>query len=98
MYLVEIRGKLSSRLENMEDILTSNVFSFFEYANRTVFLKGYLHELGFEICEHEAIEVVFDFWPRYEDSTRNLKWSALTCAWNCIPTASRQKGNVFMKR
>ena len=34
MYLAEIHGKLSMENENKEDILTSNVFSFFKYANR----------------------------------------------------------------
>jgi hypothetical protein len=29
MYLAEIHGKLSAENENKEDILTSNVFSFF---------------------------------------------------------------------
>jgi len=45
MYLAELHGKLSQRIERMEDILTSNVFSFFKYSTREIFLKGYLNEL-----------------------------------------------------
>jgi len=40
MYLAEICGKLSSKVEGIEDILTSNVFSFFKYSKRTIFLKS----------------------------------------------------------
>ena len=46
MYLAELHGKLSSKLEGMEDLLTSNVFSFFKYSTRKIFLKSYLAELG----------------------------------------------------
>lgn len=38
MYMAELRGKLSEKAEKQEDILTSNVFSFFKYANRQIFL------------------------------------------------------------
>jgi hypothetical protein len=69
MYLAELRGKLSSRVERMEDILTSNVFSFFKYSNRDIFLKGYLNELGFIVSDQEAEEAEFKFWPVFEDST-----------------------------
>ncbi len=69
MYLAELHGKLSPRVEKMEDILTSNVFSFFKYSRRDIFLKGYLNELGFNISEQEAREAAFLFWPRYEDNT-----------------------------
>lgn len=69
MYLAEIRGKLSSLIEKKEDVLTSNVFSFFKYADRAVFLKGYLHELGVDISKHEAKQAIFEFWPQYQDGT-----------------------------
>ena len=69
MYLAEIRGKLSSLIEKKEDVLTSNVLSFFKYADRAVFLKGYLHELGVDISEHEAKQAIFEFWPQYQDGT-----------------------------
>jgi len=69
MYLAELRGKLSPRLERKEDILTSNVFSFFKYSSRDIFLKGYLGELGFEISEQEATDTKFMFWPRFPDNT-----------------------------
>ena len=69
MYLAELRGKLSSRVERMEDILTSNVFSFFKYSNRNIFLKNYLNELGFKVSKEEAEEAEFKFWPVFEDGT-----------------------------
>ena len=69
MYLAELRGKLSSRVERMEDVLTSNVFSFFKYSSRDIFLKKYLNELGFQVTVKDAEEAVFRFWPVFEDST-----------------------------
>jgi len=69
MYLAELRGKLSPGIESREDILTSNVFSFFKYASRDAFLKEYLKILGFNISEREAKDAKFLFWPRYEDYT-----------------------------
>jgi hypothetical protein len=69
MYLAELHGKLSQRIERMEDILTSNVFSFFKYSAREIFLKGYLNILGFDISDQEANEAEFIFWPRFEENT-----------------------------
>lgn len=69
MYLAELKGKLSPGIERREDILTSNVFSFFKYASRDVFLREYLKILGFNISEREARDAKFLFWPRYEDYT-----------------------------
>lgn len=69
MYIAELRGKLSSQVECMEDILTSNVFSFFKYANRRTFLKPFLKDLGFEISQEEAGKAEFEFWPSYQDGT-----------------------------
>ena len=69
MYLAELHGKLSQRIERMEDILTSNVFSFFKYSTRDIFLKGYLNKLGFDVSDQEAIEAEFIFWPHFEDNT-----------------------------
>ena len=37
MYLAELHGKLSSKVQKMEDVLTSNVFSFLKYSEREVF-------------------------------------------------------------
>ncbi len=69
MYLAELHGKLPSKIERMEDILTSNVFSFFKYSTREIFLRGYLNKLGFNISNKEAIEAEFMFWPRFEENT-----------------------------
>jgi len=69
MYLAELRGKLSSRVERMEDVLTSNVFSFFKYSSRTIFLKRYLNDLGFKVSDQDAEKAEFRFWPVFEDGT-----------------------------
>jgi hypothetical protein len=69
MYLAELRGKLSPRVKRMEDVLTSNVFSFFKYSSRDIFLKKYLNELGFNVSDREAVEAEFRFWPVFEDGT-----------------------------
>jgi len=53
----------------MEDILTSNVFSFFKYSTREIFLKGYLNELKVYVSDQEATEAEFIFWPRFEENT-----------------------------
>ncbi len=69
MYLAELHGKLSQYNENKEDILTSNVFSFFKYADRAVFLRLYLRSLGLAITVEDARQAEFYFWPRYADNT-----------------------------
>jgi hypothetical protein len=70
MYRAELHGKLSPKVENSEDILTSNVFSFFMYSNREIFLKEYLKELGFRVSSNEAETAEFVFWPSYDDYTQ----------------------------
>lgn len=69
MYLAELRGKLSQNIERMEDVLTSNVFSFFKYSTRDVFFKGFLNDLGFDISPQDAHAAQFFFWPRFDDNT-----------------------------
>ena len=69
MYIAELKGKLSTKVQNQEDILTSNVFSFFKYTKRRAFFLSFLRELGFEITEMEAEKAEFFFWPCYEDKT-----------------------------
>jgi len=70
MVLAELHGKLSRNTERMEDILTSNVFSFFKYARRDIFLKRYLESLlGAHFTVGELDTADFVFWPSYEDGT-----------------------------
>ncbi len=69
MLQAELRGKLSTKLMRREDLLTSNVFSFFKYANRTIFLFEYLKQLGLNITENDAEKAILHFWPRYDDNT-----------------------------
>ncbi len=69
MYLAEIHGKLSRENENKEDILTSNVFSFFKYTDRSIFLYEFLKSLGLEVSEEDAINAKFYFWPTLAGGT-----------------------------
>lgn len=69
MYIAELQGKLSTADERKEDILTSNVFSFFKYANRQIFLKSFLDLIGLQLETHEYDNAEFIFWPTYQDRT-----------------------------
>jgi hypothetical protein len=69
MYEAELRGKLSTNLQTSEDILTSNVFSFFKYSDRKVFLQQYLHQLGIDVSRQDVKSAQFIFWPRFDDQT-----------------------------
>jgi hypothetical protein len=69
MYLAEIQGKLSLYIERKEDLLTSNVFSFFKYAPRDVFLYHLLKSIDIPVTKEEAVGAEFNFWPRYENNT-----------------------------
>lgn len=68
MILAELHGKLSSKVKDMEDILTSNVFSFFKYSKRS-FLRDYLGSLGVKVTVQEADLAEFYFWPVYDNGT-----------------------------
>lgn len=68
MILAELHSKIPSRIEHKEDILTSNVFSFFKYSNRK-YLKDYLVGLGIVVSDKDALNAEFQFWPSYEDGT-----------------------------
>lgn len=69
MYLAEIRGKLSAELERNEDILTSNVFSFFKYSNRCKYLMSLIQEIGIEVSNEDLRKAEFIFWPKFDDRT-----------------------------
>ena len=62
MYQAELNGKLPSEICRMEEILTSNVFSFFKYSNRSIFLKKFLEKLGLNITNKVAYSSEFLFW------------------------------------
>lgn len=70
MYLAEIHGKFTPHEERKEDILTSNVFSFFKYARRDIFLYRLVTDLGFHVERTDASEAEFIFWPSFEDGTQ----------------------------
>jgi hypothetical protein len=69
MYVAELRGKLSAEQENSEDLLTSNVFCFFKYARRSIFLKQLLSRIDVHLTDEELEEAEFLFWPSYDDGT-----------------------------
>jgi hypothetical protein len=70
MYQAEIHGKFAPHEERKEDILTSNVFSFFKYAKREIFLYQLITRLGIvDIEPWDAINAEFHFWPSFEDGT-----------------------------
>lgn len=68
MIIAELYGKIPSHLDDKEDVLTSNVFSFFKYTDRQI-LKDYLSELGLNVSLNESEKAEFDFWPSYDDGT-----------------------------
>ena len=50
--------------------MTSNVFSFFKYSRRDIFLKNYLKRLlGKQFTNDELLNAEFIFWPTYNDNT-----------------------------
>ncbi|MCM8788091.1 MAG: hypothetical protein NC935_08620 [Candidatus Omnitrophica bacterium] len=69
MYIAELKNKIPPGLEKMEDVLTSNVFSFFKYAERTIYLKSLLRKLNIAVSDKELNKAEFIFWPTYEDGT-----------------------------
>lgn len=68
MIIAELNGKIPSNLDGKEDILTSNVFSFFKYCDRQL-LKDYLFHLGLDVSLVEAKNAEFVFWTSYDDGT-----------------------------
>jgi len=68
LLIAELKGKISSQNEKSEDILTSNVFSYFKYSDRKI-LMDYLNELGIEVSLTDSKNAEFIFWPSYADGT-----------------------------
>lgn len=69
MYIAEIKGKLPSNIRKSEDVLTSNVFSFFKYSERTIYLKSLMDKLNINVSDKDLSEAEFIFWPTYTDGT-----------------------------
>ena len=68
MIIAELNGKIPSKLEDKEDILTSNIFSFLKYSSRRL-LKDYLSLLGIDVTLNDSKNAEFIFWPKYDDRT-----------------------------
>lgn len=69
MLKAQIHSKLPSHICELEDILTSDVFSFFYYSDRKIFLHDFLSALGLVVSEDDAKVAEFAFWPRFEENT-----------------------------
>jgi hypothetical protein len=69
VYLAELKGKLTSKLTKSEDLLTSNVFSFFKYSDRQKYLGEFLNKLRIPCTQTELEEAEFHFWPKYQEGT-----------------------------
>jgi hypothetical protein len=68
MIIAELYGKIPSKLEDKEDILTSNVFSFFKYSNRQLLME-YIIQLGIIVSLNDSKNAEFRFWQSYDDGT-----------------------------
>jgi hypothetical protein len=68
MYQAELHGKLSRTVEEAEDILTSNVFSFYLYSDRK-HLQHLLKSVELDVTLQEAANAAFSFWPTLPDNT-----------------------------
>ena len=69
MLKAQIHSKLPTQICDLEDVLTSDVFSFFYYSNRQVFLYDFLRRIDLEVSRSESISAEFQFWPRFEEQT-----------------------------
>jgi len=69
MYIAELKGKIPQEFEFKEDILTSNVFSFFKYTARDIFFRGFLNFLEIKADAADLEKAEFIFWPTFEDGT-----------------------------
>jgi hypothetical protein len=71
MYQAELKGKLRPSASDREDLLTSNVFSFLKYSDRTVYLGEFLCRLAqLAIPAAELPTISFHFWPCLDDGTQ----------------------------
>ena len=69
MIHAELHGKLPSEYERWEDVLTSNVFGFFKYVDRSLFVGQLLENLGVSCTVDELQTAQFLFWPTFSDGT-----------------------------
>jgi hypothetical protein len=65
----ELRGKLPGGIRNLEDVLTSYVFSFLQYSSRSTFLGMFLKDVGISVPVAELEAAEFRFWPTFPDGT-----------------------------
>lgn len=69
MLKAQIHSKLPTQISDLEDVLTSDVFSFFYYSNRQIFLYDFLHRIGLTVSKADSVLAEFQFWPRFEEQT-----------------------------
>jgi hypothetical protein len=64
MIQAELHGKIPSKFEHAEDILTSNVFGVINYCERSIVLNEFLKSLNICVSSSELDKAEFKFWPR----------------------------------
>ena len=69
LHKAQIHSKIPTHILELEDILTSDVFSFFLYSDRTTFLYEFLIRNKIKITKQDVNTAEFQFWPRFEDNT-----------------------------
>ena len=69
MIMAELNRKLPLVSEHKEDLLTSDIITFFKYCKREIFLKQYLLERGIKVSNDDVNHAEFKFWPRFGDKT-----------------------------
>lgn len=70
MFAAELGGKLPPAVRLSEDILTSYVFGFLQYADRERYLHPFLSGiLGLDVTPVQAKSAEFMFWPKLPDGT-----------------------------
>jgi len=69
MFAAELHGKLPSRVRETEDLLTSHVFGLLKYADRRLFLRRFLDEIGCTVSPAQAEDAGIRFWQSFPDGT-----------------------------
>ena len=78
MYIACCQGKIPLKnIYELEDVLTSNVFSFFKYADRNVFLRSLFEDLskqivGLSVSRQNLNEAEFIFWPKFDTNYKYI--------------------------
>jgi len=69
VFAAQTKGKIPSELANAEDLLTSSVFGFLNYADRRTYLRAFVKLLDLDLAPRHLDATSFEFWPVYETGT-----------------------------